>query len=128
MTGSRFKILSRGLKRTRGEMNKVELAWSEELTANPNVADWWFEPFTLRISHPEEGQPAKYTPDFLVLMTDGLTYVDDVKPPGKFDDLASGVRIKACAELFPLWVFRIVKKKLKRDCKPGESEFNLKTV
>jgi hypothetical protein len=109
-------------------MNKVEKAWSEELTANPNVADWWFEPFTLRISHPEDGQPAKYTPDFLVLMADGLTYVDDVKPPGNFDDNASIVRIKSCAELFPLWVFRIVKKKLKRDCKPGESVFNLKTV
>lgn len=128
MTGTRFTILSRGLKRTRGEMNKVEKAWSEELTADPNVADWWFEPFTLRISHPEEGQPAKYTPDFLVLMTDGLTYVDDVKPPGNFDDNASIVRIKSCAELFPLWIFRIVKKKLKRDCKPGESVFDLKTV
>ena len=111
----RFKHLSRGLRRTRGERNKTEAKYEAELMVEPGVVRVWFEPFTIRISHPESGQPARYTPDFMVLMEDGTTYIDDVKPPGNIDDKASGVRIKACAELFPLWIFRIVKAKRKKD-------------
>ena len=112
---NRFKILSRGLNRERGKMNKTEAAYSLLLTADESVARWWFEPFSLRLSHPESGTGARYTPDFLVLMEDGSTYVDDTKAPGKFDDSASIVRIKAAAELFPLWRFRIVKQRRKKD-------------
>lgn len=125
---NRFQILSRGLIRTRGKMNKIETLYSLELAADPDVVFWMFEPMTLRISHPAEGQPAKYTPDFLVMLSDGLTFIDDVKPPGNFDDNASIVRIKSCAELFPLWKFRIVKAKLKRDQMPRESAFTFKTL
>jgi len=96
-------------------MNKGETAYSIILTADPDVAEWWFEPFSLRISHPRAGQPARYTPDFLVLMADGTTYVDDVKAKKQFDDKAGIVRAKACAELYQLWVFRLIHPKLKRD-------------
>lgn len=67
-----------------------------------------------RLSHPPGGQPAKLTPDFLVLMTDGTTFVEDVKSGG-LDDNAAIVRMKAAAELFPLWVFRLVRPIPKRD-------------
>lgn len=114
MANTRFNILSRGLRRERGTMNGAETAYSECLTAEADVFRWWFEPLTLRLSHPEKGQPAKFTPDFLILMQDGTTYLDDVKAGG-FDDFAAGVRIKAAAELYPLWRFRRVYRKLKRD-------------
>lgn len=111
---SRFELLSRGLRRTRGEMNRTESAYATWLDAQEDVARWWFEPFTLRLSHPAEGQPAKLTPDFLVLRVDGRTYVDDVKSGG-LDDNAAIVRMKAAAELYPLWVFRLVRPVRKRD-------------
>lgn len=112
----RFKILSKGLRRKRGEMNKTEKAYSEHLDAQiaaGEIHSWWFEAVTLRLSRPEQGQPARYAPDFLVLMPDGVTYLDDVKSGG-FDDFAAGVRIKCAAEQYPLWKFRIVKRRTKK--------------
>ncbi len=114
---SRYAILSKGLRRKRGEMNRTETEYAarlDVLIAAGEIYRWWFEPFTLRLTHPEKGQPAKVTPDFLVLAADGTTYVDDVKGTG-LDDPASAVRMKAAAELYPLWVFRIVKKQRKKD-------------
>ena len=112
--GSRFAILSRGQRSTRGERNKTESEYESILAADPDVHQYWFEPFSLRLSSPEKGQPARYTPDFLILMKDGTTYVDDVKGTG-IDDAASLVRIKCAAEQYPLWTFRIVKKQTKRN-------------
>lgn len=112
--GSRFAGLSRGRIAQRGERNKTESRYELELLADPEIERFWFEPFTLRLSHPPSGQPAKYTPDFLVLMRDGTTYVDDVKGSG-LDDPAAIVRIKCAAEQYPLWVFRLVKERLKRE-------------
>lgn len=110
---SRFDILSRGLKRERGTMNKLETQYSEALTADPDVYKWWFEPLTLRLSHPDKGQPARFAPDFLVLYHDGTTCLDDVK--SAFGDKASGVRAKCAAELYPLWKFRRVMKRRVKD-------------
>lgn len=109
--GNRFDLLSKGLRRKRGEMNETERHYANELTADQAVFTWWFQPFTLKLSHPEKGRAAVYTPDFLVLMQDGTTYVDDTKAKKGFDDYASGVRIKAAAEMFPLWRFRLVRRK-----------------
>ena len=110
----RFRGLSRGRRAKRGERNKTEAEYELLLQADPEVYRVWFEPFSLRLSSPESGQPARYTPDFLVLMADGTTYVDDVKGSG-IDDNAAAVRAKTAAELYPLWTFRIAKKQLKRD-------------
>ena len=112
--GTRFSVLSKGLRRKRGEMNATEAAYAALLEVDDDVYEWWFEPFTLRLSRPAEGQPAKYTPDFLVLMNDGVTFIDDVKGSGVDDD-ASRVRIKCAAEQYQLWRFRIVKKRRVRD-------------
>lgn len=111
---SRFSILSRGRTKQRGKMNKTETEYSVLLSENPDVHSWWFEPFTVRISHPDKGQPATLTPDFLILMMDGTTYVDDVKGTG-LDDNAAVVRMKAAAEQYPLWTWRFAKKRTKKN-------------
>jgi hypothetical protein len=112
----RFSGLSKGRVTARGEMNRTETKYANELQLRKlagEIVDYWFEPFSLRLSSPPEGQPARYTPDFMVLMPDGLTVVDDVKGTGP-DDLAAIVRIKTAAERFPLWKFRIVKQQTKK--------------
>ena len=116
---SRFDVLSKGRVTTRGSMNKSEARYADEVLefgrASGKVVQWWFEPFSLRLSSPDAGQPARYTPDFMVLHCDGLTEIIDVKTASHFDDKASLVRIKCAAELYPLWKFRIVRpnKKIK---------------
>jgi hypothetical protein len=110
--GSRFSLLSKGLVRTRGKMNASEKKyskWLETLVAAGEVSKWWFEPFSLRLTACDEGKPARYTPDFVVLMMDGLTFVDDLKTERGFDDPASLVRIKVAADQYSLWRFRIVR-------------------
>lgn len=110
----RFAGLSRGYVGARGERNKTEAEYELLLETNPDVVWYQFEPFTLRLSHPPSGQPAKYTPDFLIVMRDGTTFVDDVKGSGPDSDAAI-VRVKCAAEQFPIWTFRIAKKRRKRD-------------
>lgn len=106
MARSRFDILSKGRTKKRGEMNSNERKFADFLDADTDVARWWFEPFSLRLSAPENGgQPARFTPDFLVLRRNGETWVFDVKSGSGYDDTAAGVRIKCAAEQYPLWVF-----------------------
>ncbi len=110
--GSRFDILSKGLVRTRGKMNSAESKYAamlDGLVAVGDVAWWRFEPFSLRLTECQHGQPARYTPDFLVLMPDGVTFLDDLKNSKGFDDPASLVRIKVAADQYSLWRFRIVR-------------------
>ena len=117
MSGTRFTGLSKGRVAKRGEMNKTEARYAAELDAmvrQGTLVRYWFEPFSLRLSQPPKGQPARYTPDFLLLYPDGRTVVVDVKGSG-LDDKAAVVRIKCAAEHFPLWEFWIVKQKLERD-------------
>lgn len=99
-------------------MNSAETAYSEVLDIDQRagrIHHYWFEGISVRLSHPPKGQPATYTPDFMILMPDGTTIIDDVK--ASYRDRAGDVRIKAAAELFPLWTWRIVemKKRNKRD-------------
>lgn len=115
--GHRFSGLSKGRTGKRGEMNKTEAKYAAELELRKlagEIVGYWFEPFSLRLSSPPEGQPARYTPDFMVLMPDGLTIIEDVKGSG-LDDNAAIVRIKTAAEIFPLWRFRIVKQRRVKD-------------
>lgn len=110
--GSRFDILAKGLVRTRGKMNSAESKYAamlDGLVLAGDVAWWRFEPFSLRLTECSKGQPARYTPDFLVLMPDGTTFLDDLKSRKGFDDPASLVRIKVAADQYSLWRFRIVR-------------------
>ena len=117
---SRFQTLSRGRITTRGAMNKTESRYAELLTVQKmagEIVEWWFEPFSLRLSSNVQGselKPARYTPDFLVLLPDGETHVVDVKGSG-LDDFAGDVRLKMAAEKFTLWRFYKAKERRKRD-------------
>lgn len=112
--GSRVAALSKGMVRQRGKMNRTETAYSQHLEVRRlagEIAWWRFEPLTLRLTHPDAGQPITYTPDFVILCPDGRTYMDDVKPPRKqADDPAAKNRIKLAAEVYSLWEFRIVRR------------------
>lgn len=105
----RYSIISRGRVAVRGNMNATEKAyaqWLMALQAAGEIAHWWFEPLRLRLSSPEAGRGAWYSPDFMVLMPDGLTFLDEVKG-SKFMNDASKVRVRCAAEQFPLWKFRL---------------------
>lgn len=129
--GHRFAGLNRGLVRTRGEMNKTEAEYAADLALQVHagtLADWWFEPFALRLTHPPEGEkPCLLTIDFMLLMPDGLVYIDDVKGSGPDND-ASIVRIKCAAETFPLWKFRIVRKRASKDVKRDGVKWEIREV
>lgn len=107
--GNRFRGLSKGRIATRGVMNKTESRYAvmlDEMKAKGELSSYWFEPFSLRLTTPENGQPCRFTPDFLLLYPDGRTVVVDVK--GGIVNDASIVRAKCAAERYPLWEFWIV--------------------
>lgn len=95
-------------------MNRTEAEFALLLEMRPEVMRVWFEPFSVRLSSPPEGQPARYQPDFMVLLADGTTEVYEVKGSG-IDNEASKVRAKCAAEAFPLWVWKFAKKQRKKD-------------
>jgi hypothetical protein len=107
----RYTNLSKGRIAKRGVRNKTEARYETTvLFPDPEIADYWFEPFSIQLSHPETGRAASYTPDFMVLYKDGRTEFVDVKGSGK-DDTAAIVRIKTAAELFPLWRWKLAKER-----------------
>lgn len=114
---NRFAGLSRGRVTERGKMNKTETLYAadlKEMITAGTLTKYWFEPFSLRLSSPDVSQPARYTPDFLLLYPDGRTVIVDVKGTGP-DDNAAIVRIKCAAEQYPLWEFWIVKRQRVKD-------------
>ena len=114
---SRFTQLAKGLIRKLGQRNKNEAAYEvylDSLKGSGSIVDYWFEPFSLRLSEAETGQPLRYTPDFMVLAESGIVYVDDIKAAKTkngvaFDDPEAIIRIKAAADRYPLFVFRLVR-------------------
>lgn len=115
---SRFRHLARGLNRKRGEMNRTEAAYAavlDGMKASGEVVAYWFEPASFRLSSPPEGQPARVTPDFMVLMASGEVWVVDCKTSSGFDDNAGIVRLKCGAESFPLFRWFVARQRLKRD-------------
>jgi len=83
-----------------GVMNKTEAAYADHLEFRRRageVAQVWFEGVTLKLA-----ERCRYTPDFLVMLTDGRIEAHEVK--GHWQDDAR-VKIKVAAEKFP---FRFV--------------------
>lgn len=114
---SRFGQLAKGLIRQRGKRNKNEAAYEDYLKLikqGGGIVDYWFEPFSLRLSESDNGVALRYTPDFMILNESGVVYIDDIKAAKTkkgvaFDDPAAIVRIKAAADRYPLFVFRLVR-------------------
>lgn len=88
-------------------MNKTETAWAEQLEIRKLAGElvaWKFEPVKLRLAN-----KTFYTPDFMVIRSDGTLEFQDVKGrdgsgPGGWEDDAK-VKIKVAAKQFPEFHF-----------------------
>ena len=91
-------------------MNKLETEWDEHLAAElaaGRISAYWYEPVSLRLA-----KGASYKPDFMVIDADGYVELHETK--GYMQE-AANVRIKVAADKFPQFVFRLVKKRTKKD-------------
>lgn len=82
-------------------MNSLEASYAqhlEELRLQGEIAWWGYEPLKLRLA-----DKTTYSPDFLVIRSDGVVEVHETK--GRWHDDAR-VKIKVAAEFF--WFFRFV--------------------
>jgi hypothetical protein len=87
-------------------MNKLERSYADRLETEKRVdyiRDWAFEPEKLRLA----GRTF-YTPDFRVVLANGLIEFHECKGPYARED--SIVKLKVAAELHPCYTFRLVYK------------------
>lgn len=94
-----------------GQMNGYERAYAEQVLEPQRIAGeiaaYWFERFTFRLA-----DDCRYTPDFLVQLTDGTLELREIK--GHWEDDAL-VKIKVAAEMFPIFAFIAVERTPKKD-------------
>ncbi|MHB1950085.1 MAG: DUF1064 domain-containing protein [Acidiferrobacteraceae bacterium] len=93
-----------------GSMNTLERAYAERLQSLvllDEIHDWRYEPFKLRLA-----DNTGFTPDFMVLRSDGTIEFHEVK--GFWEDDAR-VKIKVAAELYPWFTFVAASRKRARD-------------
>jgi hypothetical protein len=101
-----------GKRHKPGEMNATEAKYAEHLQARKlagEVIEWMFEAVTFKLA-----ADCRYTPDFLVLHSDGTLEFVDAKGGGPMDE-KSRVKIKCAAEKFFYFRFSIAKARPKRD-------------
>lgn len=106
----RLRASGRALRLPPGAMNKTEQERARELDtllAAGSIITWRFEPFRMRIADDN----AFYTPDFMVVGSDGLITIEEIK--GHWEEAAL-VRIKVAASLYP-FRFVALRKRPKRD-------------
>ena len=87
-------------RRVPGEMNGTETRYSVELEGRKRLGEieWYaFEAITFKL-----GKDCRYTPDFIVMLPDGLLEAHEVK--GRWEDDAL-VKVRVAAAMFP---FRFV--------------------
>ncbi|MAH46984.1 DUF1064 domain-containing protein [Candidatus Pacearchaeota archaeon] len=93
-------------------MNKTEERYAVELDVRQKAGDiaWWaFEPLKLRLA-----DRTFYTPDFMILHTDGALEIVEIK--GHWEDDAR-VKIKVAAKQY--WMFRFTALRAKRKKEGG---------
>lgn len=98
---SRF---GRYTRKAPGQMNKLEASYAQhlkELQQFGQIAGFFYESMKFKLA-----DKTYYTPDFLVLMTDGFIELHEVK--GFWEDDAR-VKIKVAADKFP-FKFKAIKK------------------
>jgi hypothetical protein len=111
----RHELLAQGRVAERGRMNGTEATFAIDLELQrlSGLVLWWaFEPGSFRLSQPDEGMPARVTPDFMVLVATREIELIDVKGTG-VDNEAQRVRMKCAAQQYPLFRWKIVKKQTK---------------
>ena len=104
-------VMARGrtARRKPGQMNGLEAQHAAILTdrkAKGELAAFWFEQFTFKLA-----DDTRYTPDFVVMLPDGVLEVHEVK--GFLEDDAL-VKFKVAAEMFP-FTFRMFTRRAKKD-------------
>jgi len=91
-------------------MTKPEQQWAWALTQEKQqhiIHDFYFEQVTLYLSDPQRGtKRVSYTPDFVVIMTDGSTRIDEIKGPFIRED--SELKFKIAADRFPWFHWRMI--------------------
>jgi hypothetical protein len=93
----------------KGEMNNTEAAWADELERQRVAREIvWYKWHGIKLRLADN---TFYEPDFLVLRTDGMLRVDEVK--GFWTDDAR-VKIKVAADMYP-FIFTAVSKRAKKD-------------
>jgi hypothetical protein len=117
MKRGKWTAINAGNRRTPGAMNQTEQAFEREQLAPRQAAgeidSWAFEPITIRL-----GKRCSYSPDFVVLRTDGTVEVWEVKGTAGWSlDSESRTKWKAAAEswLGGMFVFRAATKRRKKD-------------
>lgn len=91
-----WKVRGRGVRRSPGEMNKLEAKYAERLKEMVYIGEiaWFaFDALKLRLA-----QKTFYEPDFLVIAASGDVEIHEVK--GFWEDDAR-VKIKVAAEKYP---------------------------
>lgn len=83
-----------------GRMNKTEARYAAFLDQLPAVRYYKYEALKLRIGH-----DCWYTPDFMVVLSDGTVEMHEVKGPYIRDKALT--KPKAAATLFPMWRWRL---------------------
>jgi len=86
---------------TPGVMNKTEAAWANQLEARRKVGEilsWRFEGLTLKLA-----PGLRYTPDFEVVMPNGLIQFHETKGGYAREDAV--VKLKTAAVIFPEFRF-----------------------
>lgn len=105
----KFNRTGRGTKRTPGTMNKVEAKYHahlERLANDGSIAWFAFERFTFKLA-----DDTRYTPDFAVMLNDGVIECHEVKGGKKNKTTGAStfwceedakLKIKLAAEIIPL--------------------------
>jgi len=96
------------IRHTPGKMNRLEAEYAAMLDADwkaGRIVRFYFERVTLKLA-----DDTRYTPDFMVVLPDGVIRLDEVK--GFLEDDA-WVKFKVAADLFP-FTFRLAKKRPKK--------------
>jgi len=95
-----------------GQMNKTEAAYAGylKLLLYAGQISWYrFEGMKFRLA-----DKTFYSPDFAVLLPDGVMEMHEVKGARAIFQDDAKVKIKVAAEMYP-FVFRVIYPKLKRD-------------
>lgn len=97
-----FHRFGRGIRRTPGVMNKTEAAYAETLRLRQIAGEvlWYsFESVKLKLA-----PNTHYTPDFIVMLSDGTIEIHEVKG---FREDDYRVKIKVAANTFPFRFFEV---------------------
>ena len=107
----RIKSKWKNAHRKPGTMNKSEASYSDSLDGlrrSGEIADYRFEAMKLRLA-----DNTTITPDFVVLMPDGLIELHDIK--GSFFPEHNRVKWKVGVDQYPWFTWVLVRPRLKRN-------------